>query len=301
MTTTLISDTNGIMPRAWRFLKKPWSEKRKFFYFRWVKAFPNAPAPLRLPFGAWWLVRNDHVSEPILDGKFELSEFSFVKRFLKLGMTVLDIGAHHGLYTLLASKCVGRDGRVIAFEPSPRERKALRLHLKLNRCKNVDVQEFALGDKQTTAYLHVVDDWAAGCNSLRPPDVAANTTPVPVIIVRLDDWLADNKIKYVDFIKLDVEGAELATLKGAGWLLERRPRPVILAELQDIRTRGWGYLAKDVALLAESFGFRWFALQLDGRLSCLPEETKTYEGNFVAIPRERLRHFTETADYETGI
>lgn len=300
MTTTFISDANGIMLRAWRFLKKPWSEKRKFFYFRWVKAFPNAPAPLRLPFGAWWLVRNDNAGRPISEGIFETAEIAFVQRFLKPGMTVLDLGAHHGFYTLLASKCVGRNGRVIAFEPSPRERKALYLHLKLNRCKNVEVQEFALGDKQTTADLHVVDDCAAGCNSLRPPDVAANTTPVPVSIVRLDDWLADNKINYVDFIKLDVEGAELATLKGAGWLLERRPRPVILAELQDIRTLPWGYLAKDVAAFAATFGFRWFSPLANGKLACTPGKMNAYEGNFVAIPPERFGDFAETAELDVS-
>jgi hypothetical protein len=82
--------------------------------------------------------------------------------------------------------------------------------------------------------------------------------------------------------------------------MELRPRPIILAELQDIRTRAWGYPAKDVALLAESLGFRWFALQPDGKLKCLPEETTAYEGNFVAIPKERLSQFAETAEYEKG-
>src|SRR5260370_10716997 len=107
----------SFFPRAWRFLHKPWPEKRRSFYLQWAQSFPNTPAPLRLPFGAWWLVRNDNAGRPITEGKFETAELAFVKRFLKPGMTVLDLGAHHGLYTLLASKCVGRDGRVIAFEP----------------------------------------------------------------------------------------------------------------------------------------------------------------------------------------
>lgn len=215
-------------------------------------------------------------------------------------MTVLDLGAHHGFYTLLASKCVGRNGRVIAFEPSPRERKALHLHLKLNRCKNVEVQEFALGDKRTTADLHVVEDSEAGCNSLRRPDTQAKTTPIPVSIVRLDDWLADNEIERVDFIKLDVEGAELATLKGAGSLLERRPRPIILAELQDVRTLPWGYLAKEVAGFAATFGFRWFSPLANGELTCTQGKMDAYEGNFVAIPPERFGEFTETAKHDVS-
>jgi hypothetical protein len=104
---------SSFFPRAWQFLKKPWSEKRKSFYFRWAQIFPNTTAPFRLPFGAWWLVRNDNTGQPLSKGMFEAAELAFVQRFLKPGMTVLDLGAHHGLYTLLASKCVGRNGKVI--------------------------------------------------------------------------------------------------------------------------------------------------------------------------------------------
>jgi FkbM family methyltransferase len=63
-----------------------------------------------------------------------------VERFLKPNMTVLDIGTHHGFYSLLASYKVGATGQVIAFEPSPRERRRLLWHLRLNRKKNVLVE-----------------------------------------------------------------------------------------------------------------------------------------------------------------
>jgi hypothetical protein len=53
--------------------------------------------------------------------EFETAETGFVQKLLRPGITVLDVGAHHGLYTLLASRRVGRNGRVIAFEASPRE------------------------------------------------------------------------------------------------------------------------------------------------------------------------------------
>lgn len=75
---------------------------------------------------------------------FEENERRFVEQFLKEGMTMLDIGAHHGFYTVLASKKVGSSGRVFAFEPSPREHQKLLRHLKLNRCANVRVEPFAL-------------------------------------------------------------------------------------------------------------------------------------------------------------
>jgi len=76
----------------------------------------------------WWLARNDECSTAVFTGNFEPSERRLVERFVKQSMTVLDIGAHNGFYTLLAAKKVGPAGKVIAFEPSPRERARLRIH-----------------------------------------------------------------------------------------------------------------------------------------------------------------------------
>src|SRR5438309_4114648 len=100
---------------------------------------------------------------------FERQEQEFLLEFLGPGMTFIDIGAHHGLYSLLASKKVGPSGRVVAFEPSPREFRRLRWNLALNRCRRVRAEPFALGATDGTADLFVCLGWDTGCNSLRPP------------------------------------------------------------------------------------------------------------------------------------
>jgi len=246
------------------------------------------PRPIRLAFGAWWVLRNDHFRVPIRKGDFESAELAFVERFLRPGMTVLDIGAHHGLYTLLASKRVGNHGRVISFEPSPRERRALRVHAAINRCRNVEIEEAALGNESTETDLFVVKGGQTGCNSLRPPIVVSGTVPVKVQVVRLDEWLAERRIGQVDFIKLDVEGGELPALEGAAKLLERRPRPVILAEVQDLRTKAWGYRAKDILMHLQDLGYQWFDLLEDGSLYDLDLSGNEFDGNFVAYPEEAL-------------
>jgi FkbM family methyltransferase len=211
-----------------------------------------------------------------------------VERFLQPGMTVLDIGAHHGLYTLLASKRVGGKGRVFAFEPSPRERRALNLHALLNFCRNVTVESVALGNQEATADLFVVQGGQTGCNSLRPPIVISGTSPVRVRVTRLDSWLATHNVERVDFIKLDVEGGELEALKGAAELLKRRPRPVILAEVQDIRTAPWGYRAKEILTRLREADFTWFRLLEGGLLETLDLSGESFDGNFVACPRESM-------------
>ncbi len=273
--------------RVKRFLASPSKAKYASFAHRLHRWFPGAAVPVRLPFGAWWLARNDHISQPILDGQFELAESSFVQRYLKPGMTVLDIGAHHGFYSLLASLVVGPGGRVYSFEPSPRERNALLKHLRLNRRTNVQVMDFALGNENADANLYVVDGNQTGCNSLRPPVVLSGTSSAKVRVARLDDWLEQQKISHIDFVKLDVEGGEIQVLKGSERLLERKPRPVILMEVQDIRTQPWGYRSKDVVEHLNRRGFKWLAINRNGYLEPLDISAIEFDGNFVAYPQER--------------
>jgi FkbM family methyltransferase len=285
--------TTELAVRARRFARKPLLEKFRSIAFRaealrsrWRDKMWTIPMPIRLPFGSWWIARNDHVGRPLRAGVFEKSELKFVEEYLKPGMTVLDLGAHHGLYTLLASKCVGASGKVFAFEPSPRERKSLRRHLFLNRCQNVALENLALGKENAEVDLYVVEEWAAGCNSLRPPDVSAKTSRTPVQVTRLDDWLNKTKIGPVGFVKLDVEGAELDALRGAEEFLTRVPRPVILAEVQDIRTAPWGYRAKEIIELLSQKRFQWFSITPAGGLQELDLTEESFDGNFVAIPEE---------------
>jgi FkbM family methyltransferase len=205
---------------------------------------------------------------------------------LQPGMTVLDIGAHHGLYTLLASKKVGRAGRVIAFEPSSRERKRLRRHLRVNACGNVEVEPYALGESSGEANLFLVegrDDW---CNSLREPQIDARSVSVRVQLERLDDILEQREVGHVDFLKLDVEGAELSVLRGARRMLATS-RPVILAEVQDLRTRPWGYAAREIVEIVARAGYGWYALTANANLLPISAELKTYDANLVALPEER--------------
>ena len=256
--------------------------------FRWITRVLGIPVRVRLPFGSWWVAENDACGRAILRDRFENAERCFVEKYLQPGMTVLDIGAHHGFYTLLAAQKVGPGGRVIAFEPSPREREKLFRHLRLNGCTNVQVESLALGGREGLAELFVVNGKETGCNSLRPPQVPQPTEVLEVPVGRLDSYLERQRVPGVDFIKMDVEGAELEVLRGAAELLGRRPRPVILCEVQDARTQPWGYAAKEIVEFLRGFGYRWFQPVPEGGLRPLSAEQAEFDGNFVAVPEERL-------------
>jgi FkbM family methyltransferase len=216
---------------------------------------------------------------------------SFVSRILRNGMTVLDIGAHHGLYTLLASKRVGRSGMVIAFEPSPRESKRLKRHIQVNKCRNVRIESVALGASRGQANLFLVQGSEDYCNSLRPPAVQAQTESISVPITTLDDFLVKANVGTVHFVKLDVEGAELDVLRGAVELLQATPRPVLMVEVYDVRTEPWGYKAQDIVKFLHHVDYEWFELAGDRMLQPIKPDESVYDANLIAVPRESVGFF----------
>lgn len=258
------------MDRLRRFLRKPL--KDKIWSLR-AHLAPWLPLPIRLPFGVWWLVWYDSVSDRIFHGCYEPKTQRFIRNYLKPGMTVIDVGAHHGFYTLLAACCVGPTGKVIAFEPSPKERRKLLWHVWLNRCRQVQVEPFALSDTEGTMDLYLTHDNSA--NSLSPPNISPITGKVSVPVTTLAKYCELNGIEFVDLIKVDAEGAELFVLKGAKGLLERNPRPAIVVEVNRRTVERFGYTVDTLLGFLESKGFRCFLV---------PDEI-----NAIAIPIEQFK------------
>jgi FkbM family methyltransferase len=278
----------GFSRRLRCFLGKPWPEKIRTVGLYARKMFPNLPIPVRLPFGSWFLAWQNDLGNHILAGDYEEPEYAFVQRFLKQGMVVLDIGANEGSYTLLASKCVGAQGLVIGFEPSPRERRRLRFNLWMNRCKNVQVEEIALGAAEGQVDLHVVEKGETGCNSLRPPVVKSTTRTVRVRVRTLDQFLRHNAIQRVDFVKMDIEGAELSALQGAATLLQSLLRPFLLIEVFEIRARPWGYFARDVVKLLCETGYLLYRPSENEGLEAADASQDLFDTNLVAVPMEKV-------------
>jgi FkbM family methyltransferase len=273
--------------RMLKFLRKPAKQKLETVRFFWNAVFPAGPAEITLPFGSKWMAQRSALDAGLRSGEFERLESIFAWKFLQPGMTVLDIGAHHGYYTLLASMRVGESGKVIAFEPSPRERKRLQRHVRLNECGNVQIEAYALGSEDKQADLFLVEGAEDYCNSLRPPVVQARTRTVRVKVTSVDEYLSRNRIEKVDFIKLDTEGAEREVLKGARRLLSTAPQPVVLSEIAEIRTAPWGYSAREIICLLEDLKYGWFSIGMDGTLSELRSGHNLQDANLVAVPNAR--------------
>src|SRR5208283_4759484 len=197
------SAEEGVRSFTWQrlvnFVQKPGRQQYQSFAIRLQTRFPSVPVPVPLPYGGWYLAANSYIDRCVLCGGFESAELHFLHRCLGPGMTVLDIGAHHGLYSLLASKCVHPGGRIHSVEPSPRERHLLERNLRFNLCRNVSVHGKALGASRGRATLFLVEGVEDGCNSLRSPSGCSNTRPVEVDVVPLDEFIQENGISAVDF------------------------------------------------------------------------------------------------------
>jgi FkbM family methyltransferase len=156
-----------------------------------------------------------------------------------------------GLYTLFASRLVGEQGLVVALEPSQREFQRLQAHIALNKATNVRSRRLAVADREGEVSLNVATQETHGHNSLGPFGIEdtelAYVETVPA--KPLDAIVEEEGLQRVDFIKIDVEGAEYKVLQGARRTLERF-RPILLLELQDraLRMQGstarrvWGFL-----------------------------------------------------------
>jgi FkbM family methyltransferase len=167
---------------------------------------------------------------------FEPYEVQLFKDSLEPGMTVLDIGANLGYYTLLAAKLVGRGGRVYAFEADPRTVKHLTANVRINDLSNVVViPKIASDSKQTRELQQSRVATYSGLHSSMPEDSIVGTALVESITI--DDILDGAS---ADVVKCDVEGEEPAVLRGMQRTLQNSPSLRLLVEFNPLALRSAG-------------------------------------------------------------
>src|SRR5215216_5903235 len=154
----------------------------------------------------------------------------------KEGDIVIDIGAHIGRYTIIASKRVGANGKVVAIEANPSNFEMLNRNIKVNQLTNIISLNNAVYSKETklklylpgeelghTTYNTVMSDRAK--NEDKFVEVSANT---------LDYLLQLKEITDVNWVKIDVEGAEFEVLKGATNVLSKSKDIALLIEIHNL-------------------------------------------------------------------
>jgi FkbM family methyltransferase len=202
------------------------------------------------------------------------TDIELVKQLLSPGDVFVDGGANVGLFTLAAAARVGRSGKVIAFEPAREVRLRLTENVALNRLVQVEIVPFALSAAPGEASFRSFDIAGAGLNHLSPVEGEGGHVE-SVTLTTLDTAISPTDRRRLRLIKLDLEGAEHAALRGASEIL-RDVRPDIVVEIEGAHLARLGSSVREVADLLRAHGYQFFeAKRADGgtlRLSRLDEQ-----------------------------
>ncbi len=133
----------------------------------------------------------------------------------KEGEVVVNAGAYHGYFAIYLSRLVGEKGRVICFEPEPNNVSVLRRNIQLNRCENVTIITKGLWDK--VCQLPIVPK---GSGSAVEPQSCGTTS---IALSTLDEQLHNMNISAVNFMAMDIEGAEIKAVDGAKKIISDSP------------------------------------------------------------------------------
>jgi FkbM family methyltransferase len=139
----------------------------------------------------------------------------YLKKYnLKKGDIVVDAGAFTGVFTLYAAKCIGEQGTVIAFEPDTKNYQQLLDNIKLNRLKNILPICKGLYNKNGTCEFSNIGSPLSSISLPNSELSLQENATTKISVVKLDDELAKLGIFHVDFIKMDIEGAEVEAIEG---------------------------------------------------------------------------------------
>jgi FkbM family methyltransferase len=162
-------------------------------------------------------------------GLYEPGIIWFLKEHLHKGDIFCDIGAYIGDTACIASRFVGDEGYVYAFEPSLDNYKMLYENIRRNNLRNVKSFRIALGSEKSVANISIRTSLNRGADSLVPKKIEDKSCEI-TSVTSIDLLVENQDMKIPNLIKIDVEGYELEVLKGARNLLKSKQAPILSLE-----------------------------------------------------------------------
>lgn len=205
-------------------------------------------------------------------------DLAILNKFLSPGKVMIDVGANYGIFSLNASRLVGKTGKVVAFEPAEASYSVLQKNVTLNQATNVQALRLALAEKPGTLRLYHDPDPTR--NSLAQADPSQKFEQVQVRT--LDDVLAELGPGRVDLIKIDVEGADELVCRGAMATL-RKYLPPVFFESNAAAASRMGLKENGISALMEELGYDLYRFD-EGTLAKL-HKGAIAEGNVLALHR----------------
>lgn len=195
-------------------------------------------------------------------GMSEPNEVAVWYRVLEAGTNVVDGGANWGYWSLVASTIVGKDGKVYAFEPVPNTCASLRKNVQASKANNIVVYQAGLTEKPGSGWIYsATDDPIGGQSSFGMCGDRQTKERIECRQITLDEVLHEEP---VHLIKLDIEGGELAALKGSIKILQRTDKPVINFEWNRVTAGALGYQPEAILEFLNRFGYNFYLTNQKG-------------------------------------
>lgn len=179
-----------------------------------TSVFPIMQGPAR---GLKWVVGSG--VHGIWLGSYEADKQQLLSKLPLKGTSALDIGANVGFFSILLSRMVGSSGKVIAFEPLPRNRDFIHKHIQLNKIENITVNSVAVGDTNQMMRF--------ATSRYHEQGYLSEDGDLEVPVITLDSL--SNFESPVSLVKIDVEGAEASVLKGGKSFFNSQRPKILLA------------------------------------------------------------------------
>ena len=189
-----------------------------------------------------------------INGVYGELDTKIIREEIHEGDIVIDVGANIGYYTLIFAQLVGKTGKVIAFEPEPKNFKILKKNIEINNYDNVIVEQKIVSEKYGKMKLYVSNSDIVGH---RIHQMGNLENFVEVESITLDDYMKKlNLDEKVNFIKIDVEGAEPKVLDGSKKILEKNEYLKIFTEFNREVVKNYGIDPKKMIDLLYREGFK---------------------------------------------
>jgi len=186
---------------------------------------------------------------------YESHEMEVVKREVHPGDVVLDIGANIGYYTLMFAKLVGNEGKVFAFEPEPENFSLLKKNVEINGYQNVILIPKAISNKNDLIQLYLCES-NKGMHRIYN-SVCCNSS-IEIESIRADDYF--NSSHQINFIKIDIEGAEYAAIQGMQNILTQNQNIKIMTEFSPLALFEYGIDPRDYINTLLKYDFTLFSI-----------------------------------------
>lgn len=188
-----------------------------------------------------WLGGNSIIDKSIIkSGVWEFKTTELIRQFVKQDYVVIDIGANIGYFTTLFAKIVGENGKVYAFEPTNHYYSVLKENILVNNFTNIEIFRKGVSNKNHELEI-CIDDSSA---TLHQPIIQDIKSKEIITLTTLDEFVMNQGIKKIDFIKIDIDGHEPFVIDGAINTI-KKDKPIIILEISHLHYYKAGITAWD--------------------------------------------------------